>query len=70
MCSNSTNHQINIDFYIHRLSYMKLKVTTNQKPKVDRKKKNLIMTPKKVIMHTAREQEKNKESEKNNKNNQ
>ena len=35
MSSNLSDHQLKIDYYIHRLLYMNLMVTTNQKPVKD-----------------------------------
>ena len=38
MCSNISNHQLKIDCYTHRLLYMKLLETTNEKNITDTQK--------------------------------
>ena len=41
MCSNLTCYQLKIDWYIHRLIYVSLMVTTKQKPIVSKETQNI-----------------------------
>ena len=40
MCSKLSDHQLNIDSYMHKMLNMSLMVTTNQKPIIDTHTKN------------------------------
>ena len=62
MGSNVSDHQLNIDCYMQKMSYTNLMATTHQKPVIDmqeiRRKKSKYITKKNPTNHERREQEK------------
>lgn len=59
MHSNLSDHQLKIDCYIHRLLYMNLNTTINQKPTIDTQKlkRKKLKHNTKQIHQTTRKQE-------------
>ena len=71
MCSNLSDHQLNIDCYIHRMLYMNSMATKNQKPAVDTQKiKRKESTHNTKASHQMTREERKRRTEKNHKKNQ
>ena len=71
MGSNLSDHQLNIDCYMHKMSYINLMVTTNQKLVIDmqriKRKESKFIT--KVSQKTMREETKRKNEQRTTKTN-